>query len=166
MSTKFWSDDFDMDLLKLFPSLPKMLADSDLSLWTVGGESFGRLNHPVIWNTHGAFVWREKPNLDRDKHGWFNIRGCVSDHREIECTWLELLRDAWPHHYAFILFPDDRMVPPAPNEAFMTIMYDLRGWQKSTEIELHRAEAMRWIMRCDRIINEVPELTTSKQVSG
>jgi hypothetical protein len=97
MMEKFWSDDFDMDLLKIFPDLIAALgATADLTLWTLGHRTFGRLNHPSVWNTHAAFIWFEKPNLNRDEHGWFNIGGCVSDDEEVECTWLELLRDQWP----------------------------------------------------------------------
>lgn len=69
----FWSDDFDMDLLKLWPNLRNELGSlADVKMWTVGGESLGRLNHPTIWNTHGAFFWLgDKPNLKRDESGWF-----------------------------------------------------------------------------------------------
>jgi hypothetical protein len=97
---KFWSDDFDMDLLKIYPNVVAECLGTlaDRQLWTLGHESYGRLNHPTVWNTHGAYVWVEKPNLVRDPRGWYAVRGCVDDSPEIECTWLELLRDwtKWP----------------------------------------------------------------------
>jgi hypothetical protein len=57
---KFWSDDFDMDLLKVFPQVEGMLRDPNIPLWTVGHESHGRLNHPACWNSYGAFLWLQE----------------------------------------------------------------------------------------------------------
>jgi hypothetical protein len=148
---KFWSDDFDMDLLKVFPNVPKMLKEPDLIVWTVGHESFGRLNHPNTWNSHGAFLWTVRPALQRDEHGWFNIDGCVGDSPEIECTWLEWLRDAWSHHYGAIILPAKRMLPPSDWPSFERIMYDLRGWHKCNVSE-DRATALKWIMRCETLL--------------
>jgi hypothetical protein len=148
---KFWSDDFDMDLLKLFPELPKMLGETaERALWTVGHTTHGRLNHPACWNSHGAFAWTHKPNLKRDPHGWFNVMGCVSDAEEIECTWLELLRDQWPHGYGFILLPQQSMFVPPPRGEFEKIMYDLRGWIKDEHISIARCTAMAWILHANR----------------
>lgn len=143
---KFWSDDFDMDLLKLFPNLPEMLgAMAEMTMWTVGHGSFGRLNHPTVWNTHGAYLWLAKPNLPRNEHGWYRVNGCVSDSPEIECTWLEWLRDWWSHHYGFIVKPSGDYFPPMPVERFDTIMYDLRGWIKINEESRNRELEMVWL---------------------
>lgn len=149
---RFWSDDFDMDLLKVFPDVPKMLREPERVLWTVGHEKYGRLNHPTTWNSHGAFLWLKAPLLERDKEGWFDIYGHVSDSSEIECTWLEWLRDAWSHHYGTVILPFQSMMP-APNwPDFEAIMYDLRGWNKR-DVSEHRKRSLQWIMRCESILN-------------
>jgi hypothetical protein len=146
---KFWSDDFDMDLLKLWPDLPAQLgATGDLKLWTVGHETHGRLNHPAVWNSHGAFVWLKQPNLQRDQHGWFNVHGCVDNAPEIECTWLELLRDQWSHHYNFILLPQMRRfeAPDRRNGLFDRIMYHSRGWKADPKIDQAMGLGFGWVM--------------------
>jgi hypothetical protein len=152
---QFWSDDFDMDLLKIFPNAPKMLAHPDRVLWTVGHTSYGRLNNPCCWNTagggYGAFLWMVKPNLERDKYGWFNIGGYVANEPEVECTWLEWMRDAWAHMHAATILPTGRRLPPFQWAPFERIMYDLRGWHKR-DVSEDRADALRWITRCDSII--------------
>jgi hypothetical protein len=46
----FWSDDFDMDLLRLVPEVPELLGDTGArTLYVRGGTSHGRLNHPAAW---------------------------------------------------------------------------------------------------------------------
>lgn len=152
---KFWSDDFDMDLLKIFPDIEKTLRNPGAIVWTVGHESYGRLNHPAVWNTHSAFLWLEKPNLPRDEHGWFNVRGCVGDSPEIECTWIEWLRDVWPHSCAAVILPGQQRLPVAPQDAFMAIMYDLRRWNKldADRLAEHRRRALEWVTRCDSILD-------------
>lgn len=148
---KFWSDDFDMDLLKIFPSVVVeclgILADTPL--WTPGHETYGRLNHPVVWNTHGAFVWLDNPELDRDKYGWFNVGGCVDDSQMVECTWLELLRDQWPHGYSFLLMPEELRFPGPRQDVFDDIMYDLRGWRKQ-DVTRQRAWVVDWLTNANR----------------
>lgn len=162
---KFWSDDFDMDLLKLFPDLPATLGETaDRVLWTTGHATWGRLNSPTCWNTHGAFFWTHKPNLKRDEHGWFNVMGCVSDSPEIECTWLELLRDQWPHSYGFILLPSNCAFNAPPREEFERIMYDLRGWKKDEYVEGARGTVMAWLMHATRQLDA--ELVPSSQRSA
>lgn len=121
MPERFWSDDFDMDLLKLFPDLPRRLgAAADLPMWTLGGTSYGRLNHPAVWGGEAFFGLRRG---ETGKPG-----GYYTSHPVVECTWLEALRDAWPHTYRLIVdgrwvvWDTSRMWP-----TFSKIMYDLRG---------------------------------------
>jgi hypothetical protein len=131
---KFWSDDFDMDLPKVFPQLDEWIGEQgNVKLWTVGHTSFGRLNHPTVWNTHGAFLWLERPALARDEHGWFNIFGCVDDSQIVECTWREWLRDAWSHRYgAILILSDSKQVrlPAMQWRPFETIMCKLRWMER------------------------------------
>jgi len=148
----FWSDDFDMDLLKVVPNVIKDLGKyADRKLWTVGHLTAGRLNHPTVWNTHGAFVWLKEPVLLRDEHGWFNVLGCVSNEPIVECTWLELLRDQWPHHYPFVLLPKGVRFPEPPMRHFERLMYDLRGWHKDEEAAEQARMAVRvWVVNATR----------------
>lgn len=153
---KFWSDNFDMDLPKVFPNILEILGETaEQKIWTVGHETFERLNHPAVWNTHGAYVWLDKPNLKRDEHGWFSIDSCVSNEKEIECTWLELLRDQWPHNYAFILLPVRAQFPSPPYRDFERIMYNLRGWHKYDDIQDSRNSALQWITRMNRKFSDI-----------
>lgn len=158
---KFWSDDFDMDLLKLWPDLPQQLGETGaMKLWTVVGHgTHGRLNHPTVWNSHGAFVWTVKPDLPRDSRGWFNIHGCVSDGPEIECTWLELLRDQWPHSYNFILLPQMRIFEAPDRRLFDRIMYHIRGWDADPNIEETKAACHRWLLEMTLQLEAVMRLT-------
>ena len=148
---KFWSDDFDMDLVKVFPDFPRQIGKAaDIPLWTVGHSSYGRLNSPCQWNSHGAFVWSEKPELERDVHGWFNVWGCVGNDPVIECTWLELLRDQWPHHYNFILLPQQVKFDGPDWLIFERIMYHRRGWRFYASHEADMNQAQEWALRATR----------------
>jgi hypothetical protein len=155
---QFWSDDFDIDLLKVFPDVPKMLRDPERILWTVGHTSYGRLNHPTTWDH--AFLWLRKPTLARDKNGWFDIDSRVSNEPEVECTWLEWLRDAWVHRYGAMVMPFRRLMPASPEQDFEAIMWDLRGWNRRAltgspekrDVSENRKRALNWIMRCDSIL--------------
>lgn len=149
----FWSDDFDMDLLKVFPDVPKMLREPDRVLWTVGHESFGRLNHPVTCNSR-AFLWLARPTLERNEHGWIDVRGCVCNEPLVECTWMEWLRDAWSHHYSTVILPSHKVMPAADWPAFERIMSNMRAWSKQ-DVSEARTTALRWIMRCDFILHSV-----------
>ena len=162
----FWSDDFDMDLLQVFPTLPRMIETAATPIWTVGSTTLGRLNHPSIWNSHGAFIWLREPDLQRDARGWFNIQGCVADSPLVECTWLEDLRDAWPHQYASVILPTKRMIPPPPVAAFDAIMWDLRGWRKYGLIEVHRTNALRWVLRADQILRAALAVSEQNVIDG
>jgi hypothetical protein len=150
---KFWSDDFDMDLPKVFPQLDEWIGEQgNATVYTVGHTSFGRLNHPCVWNTHGAFLWLERPVLPRDEHGWFNINGCVDNSQIVECTWREWLRDAWSHQYGAILIcpgGEEIRLPEMPWHAFERIMYKLRGWTPDRDDREARATACSWIIRCN-----------------
>ena len=58
---KFWSDDFDMERLEIFPNIREARgAATEVTCWTVGRETFSRLNQPNVWNLHGAFLRLEK----------------------------------------------------------------------------------------------------------
>jgi len=93
---RFWSDSFDMDLLKVIPGVVDAAAPAaHLRLWTYGGTSYGRLNHPAVWNGYkGTLAY-----FGLDDTGWWKPSANWTDAPMVECTWLELLRDAWVHQY-------------------------------------------------------------------
>lgn len=124
MTRRFWSDDFDMDLLKLFPDLPDRIGPAvDIPLWTHGGESYGRLNHPSVWG-HVAFFGLTPGQPGKPAEYY-------TDAPVIECTWLEALRDAWPHTYMVVIDNCALVWSSTRLQAtFTKLMYDLRGWQK------------------------------------
>lgn len=145
---QFWADDFDTDLLKVFPDLQEILGGmAFLPLWTLGHTTFGRLNHPTVWNTHGAYLWLEKPDLPRDEHGWTNVGGCVTNDPIVECIWIEWLRDIWVHCVPFVVLPVGVRFVPEDWGTFEDIMYHLRGWQLDGRGCLQARNATRrWVM--------------------
>lgn len=151
----FWSDDFDTDLLKVCPSLIDDLGDdANIELWTVGmpDRRYGNLNHPSTWNTHGAYLWLEKPNLKRDEYGWINLNGCVSNDEEIKCTLLEFLRDKFIHGFNTIVLPSEFKLYNFPWEWFQTIMWDIRGIGEKREVESLKNKANQWaVLRASEI---------------
>lgn len=126
---RFWSDDFDMDLLKIFPDLPERIgAAADIPLWTHGGESHGRLNHPAVWPKRvglGRVAYFGLHPETIGKPSWYSTNAPV-----IECTWLEALRDAWPHTYTIQV--DDRWLWDTGQlwGKFNKLMFDLLGYAK------------------------------------
>lgn len=127
----FWCDDFDTDLLKLFPDLAdfRPLA-SQVPLWTLGTtcKTNGRLSHPAVWNGVGALYWSTPPDLERDEHGWANIGGLVTNDQLLDVTVLEAVRDCWVHTYFASLDGTGWMKPLNFNTVFYPIMANVRGW--------------------------------------
>jgi hypothetical protein len=150
---KFWSDDFDTDLLKVFPDVHKLLgATIDIPIWTIGHTSYGRLNCPSQWNMpFGCFMWLDRPNYPRDKNGWINIGGCVTNDREVEGTWIEWLRDAWVHGQGWTLLPVGTTFSCVDyNRCFYPIMANIRGWEGYENIE-HAYKMVRlWLVKANR----------------
>jgi hypothetical protein len=97
----FWSDNFDMDLLKVFPDAVELCDHmEDLKLWTYSHTTLGRINCPSSWNTDlglMAFFWTKIPAHHREgnwsRFGFFY----TTDAPLVECTWLEVIRDEWSH---------------------------------------------------------------------
>lgn len=172
---KFWSDDFDMDLLKVYPNAVEALgATAEIKLWTISHETYGRINCPVAWNTYTglqSFLWLENPylNLARDKHGWINIDGFVCNEPVLECTWLEWLRDMWSHQHRWLLIPSGNIANVEHGGvhfagmdwwSFEKVMWHIRGWndnlpEKDQEIQVKNAErgyaaGWIWLMKANR----------------
>jgi len=127
----FWSDDFDMDLPKVFPDARRLLGDlADVEIVTSGMpcSRTGRLNHPTVWNTYdGCVAFFGFGNPARDTA--FYVSGYAA--QDITCTAWEAFRDCWAHH--FVMFIDQRPVwdTHALCDAFDALMWDRRGWGAS-----------------------------------
>ena len=136
--TPFWSDDFDMDLPKIFPDARRLLGDlADVELVTSGtpcGKT-GRLNLPCCWNSHdGMLAFFGFGNPGRDV-GFYVAPRAI----DIRCTAWEAFRDAWTHSYIMIVdqqrvWDTGRLWPQ-----FETIMYDVRGGPNLCNRDVARA---------------------------
>lgn len=153
----FWSDDFDMDLVALFPQLPNMLQDTaQETMWTFGGETFTRLNHPAVWNWSTgpiAMFWKNKPAIQPDEKGWFRlVNGMVTDRPLIEATWLEVLRDAWSHCF-LVMCDGEGLWNTADDELrriFDAIMWHIRGvTPRDNEIKTLKGLALTSVMQAN-----------------
>lgn len=130
----FWSDDFDMDLLKVLPETPQIMGDlAERTLYTIASNhrEGERLNHPCVWNHDlGIVAWFGS------RPGGFTPPMCYpspENHgpgdRVIECTGLEAFRDAWVHSYAMvvdcetIVWDTQRL-----KRTFDALMWHRRGW--------------------------------------
>lgn len=138
----FWSDDFDMDLLKVLPETPELLTEKIASVELVtqgspdrrpGSPTYGRLIHPACWNS------------DRGLAAWFGFRdparpaGYVTSDPELRCTYLEALRDAWCHSYVLIV--EGQAMWDAGvrwGELFEPLMYHRRNWHPLPDARVHQ----------------------------
>lgn len=149
----FWSDDFDTDLLRVFPDVRDLLgATINVPIWTISHTTHGRLNCPAQWNMpYGCYVWLERPNYRRDKNGWISIHGCVTNDREVEGTWLEWLRDAWAHAFSWTLLPEGTTFTGVDyHRCFYPIMANIRGWEGYVDARVARRMAELWLQRVNR----------------
>jgi hypothetical protein len=143
VSAPFWSDDFDMDLLKVLPETHAILGDAaHLVLYTHGHQWEGRLNHPAVWNDprfESIAFFGSRPE------GFIDSGYYTGSHALVECTFLEAVRDAWPHHYA--LFVDRQYVWSTVGlmATFDALMWHRRGWQElpAASVEGHLAHLRR-----------------------
>lgn len=121
----FWADDFDMDLIKILPQTVDILGDTaDIPLWTHGRTTNGLLNHPSVWNTHtGPTAY-----FGLDDSGRWKPRSHYTDQPLMACTWLEAVRDAWPHTYVLCVNRVPVWDTNALSSVFDSLMADLRGW--------------------------------------
>lgn len=146
--SRFWSEDFDMDLLKILPGLRDDISFiAGCPLYTFGSLSReGMFSHPAVWNSDvgmSALFFVDEPQLIRDEHGWVSIGGCVTDDPVCEITALDAIRDCWCHNYTLHL--EGRRVIASSlrfyNSHFYPLMAFRRGWK---EVPDH-----------DRIVNDV-----------
>lgn len=96
----FWSDELDIDLLKILPETEAVLGRAaEAILYTRGSTSRGRLHHPVVWNAaHGSVAYF---GTVRDRYP--EPSGYVSTQEIVEATLLEALRSAWFQRWTMVL---------------------------------------------------------------
>lgn len=123
---RFWSDDFDMDLLKVVPIEANIVSALErLDLWTHGGETYGRLNHPSVWNgDDGCYaLFSTRPTV--------RLGNCWTNSPVVKCNALEAFRDAWAHNYlmyvnGLLIWNTEALWPE-----FETIMWRIRDWGRT-----------------------------------
>lgn len=120
---RFWSDDLDADLLKVVPGAADILGRVTAPLWTFGGTSHGRLNHPSVWGgQHGYEAY-----FGTDDTGSWKPGGYTPSHPLVACTWAEAARDAWVHTYVIVVGFVPIWNAARLGGAFMKLMADTRG---------------------------------------
>ncbi len=123
-SGRFWSDDFDMDLPKVLPGVWDLAQQAPtIPIYTQGHRSYGRLNHPAVWNHHDGMVAFFGFDQVCGKPSHYVCGGEV-----VECTFAEVIRDGWPHGYRVLLEGREIWNSERVQWAFNALMYDLRGW--------------------------------------
>lgn len=170
----FWSDDFDMDLLKVFPDVANWChVIADRKLWTHSRPTGGRINCPSSWNTHDgltAFFWTRPPLhaiksiVHGDSRDWFRFGGgYTTDAPLLECTWLEVLRDEWVHQQ--VVNVDGRVVwrPEHLWPDFSAVMWFVRDRTKVRDASVEQVqsalkeatpEIAERLLRCRRSIEQ------------
>lgn len=121
----FWSDDFDMDLLRVIPEAEAIIAPiAGAPLWTHGHLDLtrGRLNHPTVWNWDGGVFAYFGTRPTGFKPDVFDTDAPI-----VECTVLEAFRDAWVHSYLIVV--DGRRAWDVDSLVFERLMYHRRGWR-------------------------------------
>jgi hypothetical protein len=136
----FWSDTFDLDLLKVIPGVEELLGDTaDVTLYTHGHiaemdqPDACRLISPTCWNTtrgFAAFFGFREPR--KPSAFW-------TDDPIVECTFLEALRDAWVHTYVLMVEQRTIIVMPRLALHFQRLLSHHRGWTEPLEAQVLEA---------------------------
>jgi hypothetical protein len=128
MPDLFWSDDFDMDLPKIFPEAREIMGPlGDVELFTNGHTMHGRLNHPNVWNSHNTML------------SFFGFTGPArpsvyhTSSELVSCTAWEAFRDAWSHSYLIQIEKRPIWDTFKLARPFEIIMWNIRGWDEKLE---------------------------------
>lgn len=177
-----WCDKFDMDIKKAVPDFAQALGETkDWTLYTVGGVTDGKLNHPATWNQYiGSIAFFAFDNIaSAIPQGYY-----CGDSQPVQCTFEEAIRDCWPHNYVIILryftvegwqsgLIWDSFCPEIRN-VFDTLMAHNRGWKEvheqvvkglQADVYLSLEIAARRLMRARELVilgaNNEPATTAS-----
>jgi len=130
----FWSDGFDMDLLKVLPEVEEWCGQDSRPLYVHAHATHGRLNSPCAWNAPEGLVsfFSLAPDCPAKPSHFYTSDPIV------ECTILEVLRDIWVHGCYAVL--DGRLLwdSQGVQENFNSLMYHRRGWIAIPEYEVTR----------------------------
>lgn len=146
----FWSDDFDMDLPKVIPEAKAQLGElADLELVTYGHTTFGRLNHPAIWNhSLGLVAFFGRPGRSFIDSHYAHGDGLV------HCTLWEAVRDAWVHDNVIVFEFDPVLDAGALFAHFEPLMWHIRKWGEIDEksVAEHKARVLQAIGQCAMLV--------------
>jgi hypothetical protein len=150
---QFWSEDFDTDLFKVLPKVrPILEAFDDRPIYTVGHTTNGRLNHPACWNSDGGFV--SYFGFTNSAEGFVPSGYYFGNSQVIQCTFAEVIRDAWVHPIRGVVKVGDEYRSLFDSQriswAFSELMYDMRGWNQPKRdpqaIWKARHASTRWVL--------------------
>ena len=128
-----WCDGLDIDLYALVPSARQVLLPvADVALMTHGRTQDGALDHPAVWNGPlglMAYFGFDSP----DKPG-----SMYTDCPVVVCTFEEVIRDCWLHHYVIMMSRGRRAIwqPDQVLPAFDRLMAHVRGYGLCQEGDL------------------------------
>lgn len=163
--TKFWGDNFDMDLLQLFPDLRSRLGPfADARVWTLGSVANDgcTFSHPSVWHGYTgieAFFWAEQPPDMKREGRWIRVDGGRTTDDPWCClTVLQAIRDCWSHHYNLYLEGKLclRMTDKFYGSHFYPIMATRRGWQ-ALDIERRLCEVLGWALQAAETMKPIVE---------
>jgi len=122
-----WCDNFDMDLYKVIPDAKRIIEPTKgIHLFTHGHFYEGKLNHPSVWNGyHGIMAFFGFHDPAKPGEYW-------TDAPIIECTWEEVVRDAWCHSYIILVELRPIWSTCLLQREFEDIMRHIRGWDKDS----------------------------------
>lgn len=155
---QFWSDGFDMDLLRVCPEAIDALGETGQRvLYVRGGTSHGRLNHPSAWGHDRGFVSFFGHRGPTEPPSW------CSGEPVRECTVEEMIRDAWVHDLVCVVDGVEVFDGATLAGDFQRWMYHLRGWALLTDRQLRpiRENLLRRVREARRALEtmSIPQST-------
>jgi len=85
----------------------------------------GKLNHPSVWSGyHGIIAFFGFKDPAKPAGYW-------TDEPVVECTFEEVVRDAWCHHYLVIVELRAIWAAYSLQQQFDDIMWHIREWHKN-----------------------------------
>jgi hypothetical protein len=148
-----WSDDFDMDLLKLFPEMRAVpiVAEADkLLVYTYGSQSRDKkvFSHPSTWNGVGSLYFTEPPEFLRDdKSGFVCLpNGYVTNDALCCISAFDAIRDTWCHDLNLMLNWEPWIPEPDYHNVFSSIMSHVRNWSHEKNIHQLMNQARDWAL--------------------
>jgi len=130
-----WCDNFDMDLYKVIPEAKRLVSPvQGVRLFTHGHLTDGKLNHPSVWSGyHGIMAFFGFDDPAKPAGYW-------TDDPVIECTFEEVVRDAWCHSYQVIVELRHIWSAYSLSEQFEDIMWHIRGWDRNCPRDIQAAK--------------------------